>query len=90
MQNFESYYYAVVEILRSVDEGAALALLGMSGEAELVTLLEGQTTVMEALSYARVMFEIGMDEVAHDVLREIMSAGMRVPELVPQGIAAIA
>ncbi|MCB9676164.1 MAG: hypothetical protein H6737_13670 [Alphaproteobacteria bacterium] len=90
MQSFESYYFCVVEILKEVDEHAALALLGMSGEAELVTLLEGQTTAAEALSYARMMFEIGMDEVAHDVVREVMSASISVPTFAAQGSYAIA
>lgn len=90
MYNYESYYAAVVEILCSADERAALQLLGMSGESELVTLLEGQTTAAEALAYAKVMFEIGMSEVAHDVVRAVMTARVETPNLGMEYAAAIA
>lgn len=74
MTGFDAFYTAVVEILRAEDERAALALLGLSAEARTITLLEGETTAAEALSYARVMFEIGMSEVAHDVVRAVIQA----------------
>jgi hypothetical protein len=89
-QSFGSFYTAVVEILRSADETAALALLGMSGEAELVTLLEGRTTAAEALQYAKVMFEIGMDEVAHDVVKAVMTARIERTAWLDAGLAATA
>ena len=89
-QSFGSFYTAVVEVLRSADEMAALAVLGMSGEAELVTLLEGRTTAAEALQYAKVMFEIGMDEVAHDVVRAVMNARIERSVWATEGLAATA
>ena len=89
-QSFGSFYIAVVEVLRSADENAALALLGMSGEAELVTLLEGRTTAAEALQYAKVMFEIGMDEVANDVVRAVMNARIETVAWTTAGLAATA
>jgi hypothetical protein len=79
MQTFDAFYTAVVEILRSQDEAAALALLGLSAEASTITLLEGETTAAEALAYARVMFEIGMAEVAHDVVRAVLTAATAAP-----------
>jgi len=90
MYNFDAYYYAIIEILRTADEEAALGLLGMSGEAELVMLLEGQTTAAEALAYAKLMFEIGMDEVAHEVVRAVMSASIRPTVRVEAGLLATA
>ena len=79
MQSFDAYYVAVVEVLQAIDEDAALALLGIRAEASLITLLEGETTASEALSYAKMMFEIGMDEVAHDVVRSVMGAKVGTP-----------
>lgn len=79
MQGFDGYYCAVVEVLTTEDEDAALSLLGIRAEASLITLLEGETTASEALSYAKMMFEIGMDEVAHDVVRSVMGAAHQAP-----------
>ena len=76
MFTFDGYISAVVSVLLSKGEAAALRLLGLSAEASLITLLEGETTASEALAYARVMFEIGMDEVARDVVLEVMTAGV--------------
>lgn len=81
MFGFDGFYTAVVEILRSEDEMAALALLGLSAEARTITLLEGETTASEALAYARVMFEIGMSEVAHDVVKAVLQAASGAPQL---------
>ena len=71
MDTFQGYYSALEQLVRSGQHRVAMELFGLDGEVEL---LEGASTVEEALDYARLMFEIGMEEVARDVLVAALEA----------------
>jgi hypothetical protein len=62
-----------------VDEDACVALLQPWGLAAHVSLVEGDVSVREALTYARVLLEIGRDEEAWEVFEAVLAALMHVP-----------
>lgn len=71
MSGFEGYAVALEQLVRSGEQRVAMELFGLDGTVEL---LEGESTVEEALDYAALMFELGMDAVAQDVLTAVLTA----------------
>lgn len=71
MDAFQGFYVALEQLVRSGQQRIAMQLFGLDGEVEL---LEGASTVEEALDYASLMYELGMDDVARDVLVAVVEA----------------
>ena len=71
MDAFQGYYVALEQLVRSGQQRVAMELFGLDGEVEL---LEGATTVDEALDYAHLMYELGMADVGRDVLLAVLEA----------------
>jgi len=75
---FEQFKQTLWELL-PVDEEACVALLTPWGLSAKVVLVEGELSVREALTYARVLVEIGRDEEAYGVFDAVLSSLMQVP-----------
>ncbi len=69
MVAFQGYREALEQLVRGGQHRVATALFGLDGEVELP---EGATTVLEALEYAQLMFELGMSDVGRDVLLAVL------------------
>lgn len=79
MFHFESFFGVVCTVLREQGEHAALQLLGLSAESRngaTIQLIEGESTLGEALAYARALMEFGRDAIAEEIVLEVMRAGL--------------
>jgi hypothetical protein len=75
---FEQFKHTLWELL-PVDEEACVALLHPWGLAAKVVLVEGELSVREALTYARVLMELGREEEAYGVFEAVVSTLMQAP-----------
>ena len=80
MFKFESFFGVVCTVLREQGDQAALALLGLSAESRnsaRVQLIEGESTLGEALAYAAALMDLGRDAIAEEIVLEVMKAGLQ-------------
>jgi hypothetical protein len=73
---FTSWFHTLFEVLTTDDDGACTSLLAASGGAigATVSLFEADVTVEEALSYARIMLDLGQEARAIELVREALLA----------------
>lgn len=75
MIGFAGWFQAFFEMLMVDDMAAATLLAAMGGSlAARVALIECDITVEEALSYARVLLDLGEDGQAGEIAQEAMNA----------------
>lgn len=82
MFDFQAWYSLVLEVLEGREERAlalirAVAPSGASGG--LVELMEGPTTGLDALAYARVLLELGRRVEAEEVVLAVIRAEWAIP-----------
>jgi hypothetical protein len=75
---FDDFKQAMWELLHSDDEACA-ALLAPWGLDATVSLVEGDVSVIEALGYARVLAEMGLDDQAHEIFECVVASVLRAP-----------
>lgn len=75
---FEQFKQTLWELL-PVDEQACVALLQPWGLQAKVNLIEGELSVREALTYARVLHELGREEDAYSVFLAVLESMMVTP-----------
>lgn len=88
MFNFESFFGVVCTVVREQGEQAALDLLGLSAESRngaRVQLIEGESTLGEALAYAAALMDLGRDAIAEEIVLEVIKAGLQ-PANAPFGV----
>ena len=76
MQTYAGWIECVIQVLETGDEDACLAVIHCVGSRGTATvhLIEGDLTPREALSYARVMMELGNDGLAQEVVQAVVQA----------------
>lgn len=81
MHGFTHWFQMLLDLVSTDDDGVCSSLLAAVGGSlgATVALIEADVTVEEALSYARVMFDLGQAEAAREVVREAVLAAFGVP-----------
>jgi hypothetical protein len=75
MFDWESWVQIVWDVLQTDDEACWRLIRSAGGKVgAMVALIEGDTSVQEALAYARTLFELGLAVEARDILTEVLRA----------------
>jgi hypothetical protein len=75
MFDWENWVQTLWDVLQTDDE-ACLGLIGAAGGriSSMVALVEGDTTLVDALAYARTLCDLGLTTEAYEVLTEVLRA----------------
>ena len=81
MRLLDNWFRIVIQVLRYFGEDTAMTLIRLgnpSAHVDQVELIEGPLSGMEALTYAAVLFELGRDQLAEEVVFAAMYGSMTV------------
>jgi len=84
---FTSWLHTLFDILTTGEDGASLLAASGGAIGATVSLFEADVTVEEALSYARVLFDLGEEARASELVREALLAAFG-GQLTPVGALA--
>ena len=76
---YDDFKQAMWETLHT-DDDACASLLAPWGLGARVGLVEGDLSVREALTYARVLTELGRDVEAREVFEAVVAAVLHLPQ----------
>jgi hypothetical protein len=75
MVDWESWFQTVWDVLQSDDEACWRLIRSVGGRAgAMVALVEGDTSPIDALAYARTLCELGFASEAREILAEVLRA----------------
>ncbi|MBW1877816.1 MAG: hypothetical protein JRJ84_05600 [Deltaproteobacteria bacterium] len=81
---FTSWFHTLFDLLTTGDDGVSLLAASGGAIGATVSLFEADVTVEEALSYARVLLDLGQETQASELVREALFAAFG-GQLTPAG-----
>ena len=83
MQDYTGWFRSVMELVEmDVDDALALIRASAVPGAAVIRLAEGDLDAEEALSYARLLLELGQPDMAEGLVHDVIAAQCRIDQAV--------